>query len=149
MSFLKNLTQIFNPSTQVNDEVQAQLDAANAKIEELEAKQPEEIEVEVPVEVPVLVETLTGVQVQFGSAKNEIDAQTYENEFATKKTVKSLVNAMFTGLNTDNIKSAVLTYADGRTESVGMDDVLTKEMPRIILVNTALGQGAEAEVAKA
>lgn len=121
------------------NQTQAELDAAKAQIAQLEtavAAQP------TMVEVPVMIETLTGVRVQFGSAKNELDSQTYAEQYAGVKTVAELIEYMFTDLNTDNISSALMTMPDGTTESATLDAILPKIMPRGIVVNTALGKGA-------
>jgi hypothetical protein len=137
MSFLSNL--FGNKSATV----QAELDAAQAQIDDLkaalEAKPTEVVEY---VEVPVMIETLTGVRVQFGSAKNELDAETYAEQYAGVKTVSDLIAYMFIDLNTENISSALMTMPDGTTESATLDSVLPKTMPRNIVVNTALGKGA-------
>ena len=89
-----------------------------------------------------MIETLTGVRVQFGSAKNELDAETYAEQYAGVKTVADLIAYMFIDLNTENISSALMTMPDGTTESATLDSVLPKTMPRNIVVNTALGKGA-------
>lgn len=118
---------------------QAELDAAKAQIAELEAAataQP------TTVEVPVMIETLTGVRVQFGSAKNELVSQTYDEEYAGVKTVADLIAYMFIDLDTSNISSALMTMPDGTTQSAALSDILPKVMPRTIVVNTALGKGA-------
>jgi hypothetical protein len=137
MSFLSNL--FGNKSAAV----QAELDAAQAEVADLkaalEAKPTEVVEY---VEVPVMIETLTGVRVQFGSAKNELDAETYAEQYAGVKTVADLIAYMFIDLNTENISSALMTMPDGTTESATLDSVLPKTMPRNIVVNTALGKGA-------
>lgn len=142
MSFLSNLFSNKSAIAAAEAEVakaQAELDAAKAQISELEnavAAQP------TMVEVPVMIDTLTGVRVQFGSAKNELDSQTYSEEYAGVKTVADLIAYMFIDLNTDNISSALMTMTDGSTESAALTDVLPKVMPRTIVVNTALGKGA-------
>lgn len=139
MSFLSNL--FGNKSAVVA--AQAELDAAKAENAELKAAlESKPTEVVEYVEVPVMIETLTGVRVQFGSAKNELDAQTYADQYAGVKTYADLVSYMFVDLNTENINSALVTNVDGTTESVKLNAVLPKVMPRHVVVNTALGKGA-------
>lgn len=135
MSFLSNL--FGNKSTLAA--TQAELDAAKAENAELKAALETKPEY---VEVPVMVETLTGVRVQFGSAKNELDSQTYAEQYAGVKTVAELIDYMFVDIDTANISSALMTMPDGTTESATLDSVLPKTMPRGIVVNTALGKGA-------
>lgn len=135
MSFLSNL--FGNKSTLAA--TQAELDAAKAENAELKAALETKPEY---VEVPVMVETLTGVRVQFGSAKNELDSQTYAEQYAGVKTVAELIDYMFVDIDTANISSALMTMPDGTTESATLDSVLPKVMPRGIVVNTALGKGA-------
>lgn len=145
MSFLSNLFGNGNKSAIAA--TQAELDAAKAENAELKAAleaKPTEVEVVEYVEVPVMVETLTGVRVQFGSAKNELDSQTYAEQYAGVKTVAELIAYMFVDMNTENISSALMTMPDGTTESATLDAVLPKTMPRGIVVNTALGKGAVA-----
>jgi hypothetical protein len=141
MSFLSNL---FGNKSAIAA-TQAELDAAKAENAELKAAlETKPTEVVEYVEVPVMVETLTGVRVQFGSAKNELDSQTYAEQYAGVKTVAELISYMFVDIDTANISSALMTMPDGTTESATLDSVLPKTMPRGIVVNTALGKGAVA-----
>lgn len=141
MSFLSGL--FGNKSAAQIAAAQAELDAAKAENAELKAAlETKPTEVVEYVEVPVMVETLTGVRVQFGSAKNELDSQTYAEQYAGVKTVAELISYMFVYIDTPNISSVLMTMPDGTTESATLDSVLPKTMPRGIVVNTALGKGA-------
>lgn len=141
MSFLSGL--FGNKSAAQIAATQAELDAAKAENAELKAAlETKPTEVVEYVEVPVMIETLTGVRVQFGSAKNELDSQTYAEQYAGVKTVAELISYMFVDIDTANISSALMTMPDGTTESATLDSVLPKIMPRGIVVNTALGKGA-------
>ena len=143
MSFLSNLFGNKSAVAAAQAEADAKIAEAQAQIDDLkaalEAKPTEVVEY---VEVPVMIETLTGVRVQFGSAKNELDAETYAEQYAGVKTVADLIAYMFIDLDTENISSALMAMPDGTTESATLDSVLPKTMPRNIVVNTALGKGA-------
>lgn len=98
---------------------QAELDAANARIQELENRAPETVTVTETVEVPTAMPTLTLVSVE--TSTTHVTPERWASAYAAGATFAEFLGEIMAGKDLSNISAVSLTTAGG-SESYNLTD---------------------------
>lgn len=126
MGLFSNLFGSNNSAAQLA-QTQAELDAANAKIEELESREPDvevrEVQVEVPVEV--VAETVTVVSVFVDSFTKNYTKENFYHNFGGMQ-VRDFLRQVNPAANLEALSSLTLATSGGQTVSLDLDSYIPK-----------------------
>lgn len=119
----------------------AELAAAQARLAELEAKEPEvvvETEI-VEVEVPVPQEMVSVVAVQFQHKATSVTTEQYASYAGMP--VREFVSQMFPDADLTRISQISLVSTDGGNATLSLDEVMPSEVPSSIGISQTSGRG--------
>lgn len=115
----------------------AELAAAQARIEELENREP----VTEYVEVPVPAEMVSTVLVQWNSKTSSMTLDEYTSRFAGMP-VREFIAQRFAAADLSRMSQIAVTLADNSQVVLNLDDVMPHEAPQYVGVSQTSGQGA-------
>lgn len=121
----------------------AELAAAQARIEELENREPVTVtETEyVEVEVPVPAEMVSIVLVQWNSKTSSMTRDEYTSAYAGMP-VREFIAQRFAAADLSRMSQLAVTLADNSQVTLNLDDVMPDEAPQYVGVSQTSGQGA-------
>lgn len=114
-----------------NTAAEAELAAAQDRIQELENQEPQVIEVPVPQEM------VSVVAVQFAHKSTSITAAEYSAYVGIP--VKEFVSQMFSSADLNNISQISLVSTQGTTAVLGMDDIMPETTPATVGISQTSG----------
>jgi len=140
MSIFSNINRFFGGTYLAAAE--AELTAAQARIEELEnqpAPEPEVVVETVEIEVPVPQEMVSIVAVQFQHKATSVTAEQY-SAYAGMP-VREFVSQMFPDADLTRISQISLVSSAGGNATLGLDEVMPSEVPSYIGISQTSGRG--------
>lgn len=122
-----------------NNSAQAELDAAQARIQELEAQGPEVVTETVEVEVPVPQEMVSIVAVQFQHKATSLTATQYAGYAGMS--VREFVAQVFPDADLARIGQISLVSTTGGNVTLALTDTMPAEVPARIGISQTSGRG--------